>query len=452
MNRINPIIFRAYDIRGIYPQEINEETAYLIGRAFVKFLKKKRPEIVVGRDNRLSSPVLAKALIRGIIEEGGKVIDIGLSTSPMLYWAVAHYKFDGGVNCSASHNPPQYGGFKMLGEKATFLSEKTGLKKIKKIAQELAEKGKAKIKKGKLEKREILKDYLRFSLKDFKREKTGALKVVIDTGNAVPGILISELKKKVPFKIYHLFSKLDASFPNRSLNPLEPRALKALQEEVKSKKADLGIAFDGDGDRIIFVSEKGKQIPGDLIFALMAKIILKKAPGQKILYNICSSRIVGETIKENGGVPIMERVGHAFIKERMKKEKIPFAGEFSGHYYLKEDYFSEAPFFILFNVVEEMAKTKKPISWLIKPYQKYFNSGEINFEAKNKEKILEKVEKKYQRGKILKIDGLRIDFKDWWFLLRPSQTEPVLRLILEAKTKKLMLQKKKEIIKLVLGK
>jgi len=448
---VNPNIFRAYDIRGLYPEELNAKTAYLIGRALVKFLNKPKADIVVGRDNRLSSPTLFKNLVQGIIDEGADVIDIGLSTSPMLYWAVADYKFDGGVEITSSHNPPQWNGFKLVKEKAVFISEKTGLKKIKKIVQEMsgAEEKKNKAPKGKIQKKKVLNNYLKFILKDFKKEKISDLKIVIDTGNAVPGILIPEISQKVPFKIYHLFSKLNGNFPNRSLYPLEKGSLKALQKEVKLRKADLGVAFDGDGDRIIFVDEKSRIIASDLILALMAKIILEKNPGQKILYTICSSNIIKEVIKEKGGLPIINRVGHAFIKERMKKEGIFFAGEFSGHYYSKTHYFNEAPFFVLFKVLEEISKTKKTLSQVLKPYQKYFHSGEIIFKVVSPKKILKKIEKKYKKGKISHLDGLRVDFKDWWFNIRPSQTEPILKLVVEGKTKKIMEEKIKELSSLV---
>ena len=446
-------IFRAYDIRGIYPEEINEVVAYKIGRAFVKFLKKStgkrvaKLNIVVGRDNRLSSPSLFKAIIKGIITEGAKVIDIGMSSTPMLYFAVAHYKFAGGIEITASHNPPQWNGLKLVGEKGISISENTGLKEIRELTEEITSRrlrGK-----GQKVKKEILKDYLKFNLKEFDLKKFQPLKVVIDTANGVAGPVVAEIFQKIPGQIYHLFARLDGNFPNHPPDPLKKENLRWLRKEVKEKRADLGVAFDGDGDRIIFVDENGQIIPPDLITALMAKIILEKKPGEKILYDVCSNNIIKEIVEKTGGLPVLGRVGHSFIREKIRKENIIFAGEFSGHYYLREYYFSEAPFFVLFKILEELSKTEKTLSSLIKPFRKYFHSEGINFKVKDQKRILELLEKKYKNGKVLKIDGLRIDFPDWWFNIRPSQTEPVLRLVLEAKTKKLMKKKKKEIVKLL---
>jgi len=440
--KINPQIFRAYDIRGIYPKELDERAAYLIGRAFVKFFKKPRLKIVVGRDNRLSSPSLFKALTKGIIDQGADVIDIGLSTTPMHYFTVAHFKFDGGVMITASHNPPQYNGFKFVREKAIPISEKTGLKEIKKLT---TRPGNVITRPGRVVKKEVLKDYIEFNLKDFHLKKIKPLKIVIDTANAVPGILVPKIFKKTNCKIYYLFAKLDGSFPNHLPSPHEEKNLKSLKKEVLRKKADLGIAFDGDGDRVIFVDEKGKMIPGDLITALLASLILKENPGEKVLCDVRSSNIVRDVVKEMGGIPVIGRIGHSFIKERMRRENIIFQGELNGHYYLRTHYFCEAPFFVIFKILEEISRNRKSISELVKPFQKYSHSGEINFKVKNKKKVFKTLEDKFRGGEILKIDGLRIDFPNWWFNVRPSHTEPLLRLVVEARTKKLMEQKIKEI-------
>jgi len=440
-------IFRAYDVRGRYPDEINEQEAYKIGRAFVKFLKKRNPDIVIGRDNRFSSKSLKEALLKGMIDSGANVIDIGFSTSPMFYFTVAHFKFDGGVIVTASHLPSEYNGFKFVREGALPVSEKTGLKEIKNLVNR--EQFFRENKKGKISKKKIISEYLKFNLRGFRFIKNKKIKLIVDTANAVPGILIPYLKKALPFKIYSLFGKLDGNFPNHSPDPLIEKNLERLKREVKLKRANLGIAFDGDGDRIIFVDEKGKRISPDLITGFLSGLILEKNPGQKILYDLRSSKIVREIISQKKGLPVMGRVGHSFIKERMRKENILFAGEFSGHYYHRDHYFSEAPLFVLFTILKELSETQKPISRLIKPYQRYFHSGEINFKIKNEEEILSKFVKKYGKGKISRLDGLRIDFKNWWFLVRPSQTESVLRLVIEAETKKLLLKKQKELVALI---
>jgi phosphomannomutase len=438
-------IFRAYDIRGIYPSTINEATAYLVGRAFVRFLKKPRPKVVVARDNRLSSATLFKSLIKGLISQGAKVTDIGLSLTPVLYWASAHYNFDGGIMITGSHLGKEFNGFKLVREKAIPISKKTGLKEIQKL---LSQPGST-TQPGDQRKKKVLRDYLEFNLKRFNLKALGPLKIVIDTANAVPGILIPELKKKLPIQIYSLFEKLDGNFPNHLPDPLRKENLSYLQEEVKKKKANLGVAFDGDGDRIIFVNEKGEIISGDLITAFLANLILKINPRAKILYDIRSSKIVEETIKEAGGKAFVWKIGHSFIKEKMRKENIFFAGEFSGHYYTKEDYFSEAPLFVLLKILEAISQTKKSLSFLIKPLKKYFHSGEINFKVKEKEKVLKALKEKFKRGKVLKIDGLRVNFKDWWFLARPSNTEDLFRLVVEAKTKKILEKRKKELTFLI---
>ncbi len=474
MIKINSNIFRAYDIRGKYPNEINKEVAYVVGRAFVEYIRKhkqkflnrfgktknrgllkpksSRLKIVVGRDNRLSSPVLYKGLVQGIIDSGADVVDIGFSTSPMLCFVVAHYGFDGGIEITASHNPFQYNGFKLVREKAIPISKDNGLKKIADLI--LKDKFLDNFSKGGIFKKEVISDYVKFNLKEIEIDKIGRMNIIVDTGNAVPGIIIPEILKKIPVKVSYLFLNLDGNFPNRSPNPLAKGNLKTLQKEVVAKKADLGVAFDGDGDRIIFVDKKGKIISGDLITALISKILLKKNSKQKILYDIRSSNIVKEAIKENKGVAILSRVGHSFIQEKMRERDILFGGEFSGHYYYKFHYFSEAPLFVLLKILEEISKTKKSILELIEPFKKYFHSGEINFPisfilTKSKEiskteterKILKKLERKYANGKVLKLDGLRVDFKDWWFLVRFSRTEPVLRLVIEAKTRELMKKK-----------
>ncbi|MEA3292910.1 MAG: phosphomannomutase/phosphoglucomutase [Patescibacteria group bacterium] len=449
-----PKIFKSYDIRGIYPKEINEKTAEKVGMSFVEFLnqtnKNKNPKklnIVVGRDNRISSKSLFKSLSKGIMDCGANVIDIGLSTSPMLYWAVAHYKFDGGVEITASHNSPQYNGFKLVRKNAVPISGSSGLELIKNIIK------KNELKpyklKGKIIHKKVFKEYLKFIFSRIDVKNIQSFKVVADTANAVSGIVAHGVLKKMNCKYYHLFSTLDNKFPNHFPNPLLKKNLRSICQKIKDKKADLGIAFDGDGDRIVFIDENGRIVSGDIITAIMAQFILRENSQQKILYDLCSSRIVKETILQNKGIPRISRKGHSFIKEKMRREDILFGGEFSGHYYYKKHYFSESPFFVLFKILEEMSKTKKKFSDLTQPLNKYFHSGEINFKIKNKKEILKKLEKKYSKGKISHLDGLKIDFKDWWFNARFSQTEPLLRLIVEAKTKKTMNLKKKELKSLI---
>jgi len=449
--RVKEEIFRSYDIRGIYPLEVNEEVAFLLGRAFIRFLNKKNPKIVLGRDNRLSSESLFKNLCQGILAEGGKILDVGLVPTPMFYFGVVKLGADGGIQVTASHNPPEYNGFKLVKERAFPIGKETGLKKIQRIVQSLASKKeeKTEIKKIRILKKDILKDYLDFCFKGFDSKNWKGLKIVIDTANAVAGILLPELKKKLPCQVFPLFEKLDGSFPNHLPDPLKKENIKALSQKVKEIKADLGVAFDGDGDRVLFVDEKGRTVSGDLILALISFAILKEKPKLKILYDIRSSKIVREVIKKYKGKGYVCRIGHSFIKEKMRKKDIFFGGEFSGHYYTKRAFFSEDPLFVMFKILEILSQEKEKFSEILKPFKKYFHSGEINFSIKDKEKVLEILEKKYQKGKISKIDGLRVDFKDWWFLVRPSGTENLLRLVVEADNKKLMEEKKKELSQLI---
>ena len=453
--KINPRIFRAYDIRGAYPEEINGEIAYKIGLAFAEFVKKekkgiKKLDILIGQDNRFSSPVLFKGIARGIMDGGVNVVSLGLCTAPMFYFASQHYKFDdAGLMITASHLPKQYNGFKLSREVPSPIDSQTGLAEIKKAVIR-GEKTKLGYRvKGKLIKKSILNEYVKFILRDFNFKKISSLKVVIDSGNAPTGIVIPRIFKKTNIKISHIFSKLNSNFPNRSLDCTKAKNLKSLKKEVLKRKADLGVAFDGDGDRIVFLDEKGVFISPALIAALMAFLLLKESPGEKIVYTPNQSRIVEDTIRANGGRAVISKVGHSNIKQRMKKENILFGAEFSSHYYLRSHYFCESPFFVLFKILEELSKTKKRLSELIKPFRKYYHSGEINFEVKNKKGLMMALENKFKRGKISKIDGLRVDFPDWWFNVRSSHTEAVIRLVVESGKKQLMEKKKRELIKLI---
>jgi phosphomannomutase len=383
-------------------------------------------KIVVAKDNRLSSDSLFEALTRGITDQGSDVYNIGLSTSPMFYFAVSNLVCDGGVIITASHNPPQYNGFKMVRSDAMPLSGEDGIDQIKQLVEE---NNFSSSKKGNISTLDITDKYVNsFEIKKYN------LKVVVDTANSVSGLIVNRMFRGV--SLFHLFSELDGSFPNHEPNPLEEKNIKDLREKVLEYGADIGIAFDGDGDRVFFVDEKGELISSDLIIALIAKLIDKK-----VLYDLRCSNIIKETARDS----VMWRVGHSFIKKKMKDEDIFFGGEYSGHYYLKQgSSYYESPYFVIYKLFEAMENKK--LSELIAPFKKYYHSGELNFEVEDKQSVIEKVEKNYSYGKITKIDGVRIDFDDWWFLLRGSNTEPILRLIVEAKSKELLDSKIKEIV------
>jgi len=452
MNKINEKVFKAYDIRGYFPEEINSEFAFSLGRAFIEFLKQqyyksgrksRNLKILIGRDGRKSSPILAKSLIKGILSSGADVVDIGLSATPLFYFSVVHFDCDGGIEVTASHNPSQFNGFKIVRKKAVPVSGKTGLERIKFLMDKDGGK-KREGPEGKIIKKKAIKKYVKFVSSGFKFKDFLPFRIVIDTANAVPGILIPEIFKKTPFKIFTIFKKLDGSFPNHEPNPLIEKNLRFLKEKVKEKKADIGIAFDGDGDRIVFVDERGETIQGGLICALISHILLSKNKGEKIIYDIRLSNVVREVIRKNGGLPLLSHVGHSIIKEKMRKEDVLFAGEFSGHFYYKFHYFLETPFFVLFKILEKASKDKVSVSELIKPFRIYFHSGEMNFKVEDKEKVIAKLEKIYGgKGKVSHFEGLRVDFKDWWFNVRISNTEDLLKLVIEAKEKKVMEKRKK---------
>lgn len=434
-------IFKAYDIRGVYPEEINEDWAYKIGRAFAAFLKKEVEKddikIVLSMDCRLSSESLYEGAKRGLIDEGVDVVCIGLASTPMFYFGVANYGFDGGVSVTASHNPGQYNGFKMVKKGAKPVGEASGLKEIENIATNGIFEA---VKDGSACEKSILNDY--FLANNFFNIDYD-FKVLIDTANGIAGLPVEKILKNDNF--ISIFPELDGRFPNHDPDPLKKGNLDDLCQRVIDSRAGLGIAFDGDGDRVFFVDEKGQIVFSDLVLALVAEILLKQNKGCKILYDIRCSNIVKEVVESNGGIAIMNRVGHTFIKERMHSEDIIFGGEYSGHFYSKRAFYAEDPFFVISIVLDEIKKQGKTFSQIMEKYKKYYHSGEINFKVNNKDEIVKNVQEKYTDGKLSLVDGIRIDFDDWWLSLRSSNTEPLLRLIIEAKTEELLLMRVREL-------
>lgn len=437
-------IFKAYDIRGIYPEEINETWAYKIGRAFAVFIQKELGrsdvKIVLAKDNRISSQSLYAEVEKGLLEQGVDVIKVGLASTPMFYFAVANYGFDGGISVTASHNGKEYNGFKIVRSGAIPIGEDSGLKEIEKLTNASFINSE---KRGQSQEKEILEDYVK------KNKIVGdyPFKVLIDTANGIAGLPANKILNRDGF--VSIFGELDGNFPNHDPNPLKEGSLDALRNKIIESKGDLGIAFDGDGDRVFFIDEKGELIPSDLTLALVSESLLKENKGIKILYDIRCSNIVKETIESNGGIAVISRVGHAFIKETMRKQDIFFGGEYSGHFYSKEDYYAENPFLVVSIVLDEMKKQEKPLSEIIKKYKKYFHSGEINFKVENKESKINEIKEKYGSGKISLLDGVRIDFEKWWLSLRSSNTEPLLRLIVEAETEELLQQMIEEITEII---
>ena len=426
-------IFKAYDIRGLYPDQIDETLAEKIGLAAGNFFKGKA--IVVGRDMRASGPALARAIIAGLTKAGKDVVDIGSVTSPMVTFAVAHFGHDGGVMVTASHNPAKYNGIKLSEKGAEPVAYDTGIDQIEAMATGAAEMTEA-AEPGKHSRRDVLPDYL-----DHLTALAGdihGLKLVIDAGNGMAGYLMPPLFERIACEVVPLYFDLDGTFPNHEANPLKAENLVDLQQRVLAEKAHLGIAFDGDGDRVAFVDETGEAVACDLITALIATQVLKDSPGSAILYDLRSSWAVKEQIEACGGKPVMTRVGHSFIKRQMREHDAAFGGELSGHYYFRENHYCDSGALALLKVLALVTREGKPFSELIAPLKRYFASGEINSEVVDKDAKIEELAEAYGDGEVLRLDGLSVVYGDWWFNVRPSNTEPVLRLVVEAKSREHM--------------
>lgn len=447
MSQIDPRIFKAYDIRGIYPEELNEDIAYKIGRAFATYLHPRN--VAVGRDMRISSPQLGESLCRGILDSGSDVIDIGLCSTDGLYFAVGKFGYDAGIMVTASHNPPAYNGMKMCQKEAVPLSGEQGIDQIK----ELVLKGEFPVvkAKGMIKKQDIQKDYIAHALSFVNPKKIKPFRVVVDAGNGMAGKIVPDLFKKLTCELIPMYFELDGSFPHHIPSPIEPENIKPLQEEVSEQKADLGAAFDGDADRMFLVDENSNPLGGDMVTALVAKNLLKKEKKATILYNLICSRTVPTIVEQGGGKPIRTRVGHALIKPLMKKHNAIFGGEHSGHFYFRNNWFADSGLIALLVCLELISEENKPLSVLIQTIDKFYRSGEINFRVEDQYQRIKDVEKRFSAGKVDHLDGLTVEFDDWWFNLRPSNTEPLIRLNIEASTHQLLAGKKKELFKLIKG-
>lgn len=444
---MKPGIFKAYDIRGIYPSEINEDAVYHIGRAVATYLKPKR--IAIGRDVRESSPSLFESFAHGVMDSGVDVLDLGIITTPMVYFAAGRLDVDAAISLTASHNPPEYNGLKIALRGAVPVGETTGLMEIRDLA--LQAEWEPITTRGILTTEDIKPAYYGYfaSFADFKDKH---FTLVIDTANSMGVFELPIYEQwKENLTIVNLYNDLDHPFQCHEANPLKTETLDELRAKVKEVHADFGIAYDGDADRIGFVDEKGELVPMDITPALIAKPILEQKPGATILYDLRSSRAIKEIVEESGGRALECRVGHAYIKKQMLEEGAVFGGELSGHYYFEENSNAEASTLAAFLILNLMAKTGKKASELVEEVMRYFHSGEINSEVHDKDAVLALLKAKYADGKQHELDGLKVEYPDWWFNVRPSNTEPLLRLNLEATTKELMEEKKAELLALIRG-
>ncbi len=448
---INSGIFKAYDIRGVYHKDFELSDVKKIAQAFVKFTGAKK--VVVGRDMRTSGDELTTVIIDGLLSQGAEVISIGLCTTPSFNFAVAdNEEYDGGIMVTASHNPSAYNGFKLTLADGLPLAKNTGMDDIKRMVFE--DEFEDNRKDGHVEQKDFTENYFKkvFSLVDISKIKP--MRIVVDTGNGMGGMIVPKLFKRLKKLEYiHLYKELDGTFPNHEPNPLKEENLEDLKKSVLEHEADFGIAYDGDADRIGFVDEKAQTVPGDIMTGLLAQELLKNNPGEIVLYDLRSTNATREAIEEAGGKAKMCMVGHALIKKMMREEKALFAGELSSHFYYRDFYNVESNELTALLVMKLISESGKSFSELANPLKKYYHSGEINSEVRDKEAKMREIEEKYkdQAKNVYHLDGIRMDFKDWWFNVRPSNTEPKLRLNLEAKTKNLMEEKRDELLNIIRG-
>jgi phosphomannomutase len=448
---IDESIFKAYDIRGVYPDSLNEDVARDIGRAFVNYLGLSGSRVIVARDMRLSGEALKEAFIEGVTGAGADVLDLGLVSTDALYFAVGHLEEPGGAMITASHNPKEYNGFKLCKENAIALSGEHGIGQIRDLIT-TSKLPKPADYSGSVEESDIAEDYAKHCRTFINTEGLRPLNVVVDAGNGMAGKMLPPIFEKLPFKYVPMYFELDGSFPNHPPNPIVPENMKELQERVKADGADFGAAFDGDADRVFIVDEKGETISGDILAALVAKNVLEKEPGATILYSAVCSKAFPELVQREGGKAIRTKAGHSIIKPQMRENDAAFGGEHSGHFYFRDNYFADSGIIAMLTVAELLARQEGPLSELLDPIDPYVRSGEINSEVEDQAATLEQVEEHYiQRDdpKIDHLDGLTVDFGDWWFNLRPSNTEPLLRLNVEASDRETMKRERDELLDLI---
>lgn len=444
-------IIKAYDIRGLVKDEITPDFSFSLGIAFAKFLEHEREPatIVVGEDMRPSSPLLADAFSDGAISQGMDVIRIGLASTDMLYFASGKLNLPG-IMFTASHNPAKYNGMKLCKSGARPIGKETGLDKIRHLIEHGVPISNRSI--GSMRNQDLLNDYVDYLLslfpeKAFNKRK---LKVVIDAGNGMAGFTAPAVMERLNIELIPMYFELDGNFPNHEANPIEAKNLKDLQKRVKKEKADIGLAFDGDADRCFLIDEKGELVNPSALTSLIAVNQLKIKPGSTIIYNLISSKAVSEVIAENGGIGVRSRVGHSYIKSLMAESGAIFGGEHSGHFYFSDFWRADSGMLAALYALTELMASKKTLSELLKPFNRYVASGEINSKVKNAEKSIELIRKKYcDKYLVDELDGLTITADTWWFNLRPSNTEPLLRLNVEADTEKEMVKIRDTVLSLI---
>jgi len=447
---LDPKVFKAYDVRGLYQAELDEDGAYAIGRAYVEQFEPKK--IAVGRDMRLSSPSMAASVIRGGADAGCEVLDIGLVGTEMVYFAVGELELDGGIAVTASHNPKEYTGMKIVRRGALPVGGESGLLEIRDRAMALGDASRGQTP-GQVQEYDIWAAYVDRVLSFVDLSAIKPLRVVVDAANGMAGAMLPPVLERLPIEAVRCYFEPDGSFPNHEPNPLLPENREFIVERTTTEGADFGVAFDGDADRCFFVDDTGEFVPGDFVTALLAELVLEKNTGAKIIYDVRASWAVPETIERAGGIPLINRVGHAYIKHRMREEGAVFGGEVSGHYYFRD--FSQAdsgvvPFLLMLELV---SRRGQKLSEILQPFrERYFITGELNTPVPDVAVKLQELKERFStEGKVSHLDGISVDADGWHFNVRPSNTEPLLRLNLEARSEELMEQKRDEVLDVIRG-
>jgi phosphomannomutase len=449
---INPDIFKAYDVRGLYPEELSEDVFRQLGRAFAAFLGPGT--VAVTRDMRISSPSLAAAFIDGVLQQGTHVVDYGLAGTDMMYFAVAREGYAGGAQITASHNPKQYNGCKMVRQEAFPLSGESGIKEMKEmmLAGTVPAPAAARGTHGHAE---LMGPYVEHVMGFIDEKAIQPFNVVLDAGSGIAGAVAPHLFDRLPCRTTRLCFRVDGTFPNHEANPLIEENRQDITAEVIRQKADVGIAWDGDADRCFFLDGTGEFIAGDFVTALLAEAFLLRQPGATIIYDCRASYAVKDIVAKYGGRALMNRVGHAFIKRRMREEDGIFGGEVTGHYYFKDNFYADNGFIPALMILELMSKKGMSLRDLLKPLrEKYFISGEINTKVADMQVAAEKIDrlaKEYAHGHVYFVDGVSVEFDDWHFNVRQSNTEPLLRLNLEGLTPEIMERRRDEILGIIRG-
>jgi phosphomannomutase len=429
-------IFKAYDVRGVVPDELDANIARRIGAAFAEWTN--LPAILLGRDSRISSPELAAAITEGATSVGVNVVDLGLASTDLVYFASGSLDLPA-VMLTASHNPKNYNGLKFCMPGARPVGEDSGLREIRAIV-ERGDLSPATTK-GTVSQRDLLEPYTEHVLSFVDIPAMRPMTVAVDTANGMGGLVVPAVMARLPVTLHHLYAELDGTFPNHPADPLDPENQKDLKAAVLEHHADVGLAFDGDADRVFLVDEKAEDVSGSLLTALVARAMLRQEPGAKIVHNLICSWIVPESIRAEGGEPIRTRVGHSFIKQVMAETGAIFGGEHSGHYYFRNNYRADSGLIAAVVAMGELSSAGEPLSDVLAPFRKYFDSGEINSRVDDPKAKVEQIAAALADGRQDRLDGLTVEYPDWWFNVRPSNTEPLLRLNVEATTAELLARK-----------